>query len=115
MIERLHLSVILLLAAACWGGLLILDGVAVSISWLRPLTIVVGILLVLLAGFDLVLWRVSLLQGWFVKRPVIHGTWRATIRSNWIDPETGDRVGPIAGYMAIRQTFSSLSLRRMTE
>ena len=42
MIERLYLSTVLLVAAVIWGIFLILDGVAVSISWLHHLSVVTG-------------------------------------------------------------------------
>ena len=115
MIPRIHLSTILLLAAFIWGVLLMVaGGVAVSISWLRYLSTVTGALLFLLGAFDVWLWRLPFLQGWFVRRPSIGGTWRTVVRSNWIDPSTGERIEPVEGYMAIRQTYSSLSLRLMT-
>lgn len=113
MISRVHLSTILLFAALIWGVLLIIGGVAVSISWLRPLSTVTGIVLLVLIAFDMRLWRLSFLRGWFVKRPDIHGTWRAVLRSDWID-STGKATDPIEGYLVARQTFSSLSLRLMT-
>ena len=115
MISRIHLSTILLLAALIWGILLIvLGGVVVSISWIRHLSTVTGVLLLLLSAFDIWLWHLPILQGWFVKRPDIRGTWETTIRSNWIDPSTGKGIGPIKAYMAVRQTYSSLSMRLMT-
>ena len=114
MIERVHLSVVLLAAAAIWGVLLVLDGVVVSLSWLRHLSLVVGVILLLLSAFDLFLWRIPALHPWFVRRPNLRGTWRATLRSNWVEPSSGVTVAPIEGYMAISQTFSRLSLRLMT-
>lgn len=35
----------------------------------KPFSTVVGVVAFLLAAFDLFLWRLSWLQGWFVKRP----------------------------------------------
>lgn len=115
MIERLHLSAILLTAAVVWALLLLLQGVAVSPTWIRPFSTVIGVLMLLLAAFDLWLWRFNILQGWFVKRPVLTGTWRAEIRSNWVDPSTGARIAAIAGFMVVHQTFSRLSLCLMTD
>jgi hypothetical protein len=114
MIERLHLSAIILTAAVVWGVLLLLQGLPVSPSWFQPFSKVVGVLMILLAAFDLWLWRLPFLQGWIVKRPNLSGTWRAEVRSEWIDPETGQQKAPIAGFMVIRQTFSTLSLRQIT-
>lgn len=112
--SEIQLSAVLLVAAVVWGFLLLIDGVAVSIAWLRPLSTVSGTLVFLLAAFDLWLWRLPILRGWFVKRPDVTGTWWGTIKSNWIDPSTGKQIGPIEGCVVIHQTFSALSMRLMT-
>ena len=114
MLNRLHLSVILLLAAAIWGTMLVVEGVAVSGTWFRPFSTVVGVLLLLLVAFDLWAWRLRFLQGWFVPRPDIRGTWRVELHSDWKDPTTKEVVAPIAAYLVVRQTFSTLSLRMLT-
>jgi hypothetical protein len=64
-------------------------------------------------AFDLWLWKLPFLR-WFVKRPVIDGTWKVEIQSNWIDPSTSQPIEPIMAFMAIRQTLSTLSMRLMT-
>lgn len=114
MLQRLHLSVILLLAAAIWGVMLVIEGVAISGKWFRPFSTVVGGVLLLLVAFDLWAWRLRLLQGWFVPRPDIRGTWRVELRSDWKDPESGQTIAPISAYMVVRQTFSMLSVRLLT-
>jgi hypothetical protein len=115
MIERLHLSAIILFAAIIWGALLLLDGVAVSPEMIHPFSRVVGVTLILLSAFDLWLWRLPMLRGWLVKRPMLDGTWRGEIRSNWIDPDTGAQNRPIFGFMVVRQSFSRISLCLITE
>lgn len=114
MLSRLHLSAILLAAAALWAVLLILDGVAVAGSWFRPFSTVVGVLLLLLVAFDLWAWRLRFLHGWFVPRPDLRGTWRVDLQSDWEDPSTGKPIGPITAYLVVRQTFSTLSIRMLT-
>ncbi len=115
MISKTHLSTIIFFAAIIWGVLLVvLSGVAVSVSWLRHVSTVTGILLLFLSGFNMWLWRLPFLQGWFVKRPIIRGSWQAIIRSNWVDPSTGKGIEPIDGFMIIRQTYSLLSLHLLT-
>lgn len=114
MLSRLHLSAILLIAAALWGGMLIFDGVAVNGTWFRPFSTVVGVLLLLLVIFDIWAWRWRLLHGWFVPRPDLRGTWRVELQSNWKNPENNVGVGPIVAYLVIRQTFSTLSVRMLT-
>jgi hypothetical protein len=114
-IEKLHLSAIIFTAAVIWGVLLIVEGVPVSPSWFHPFSQVVGAVMILLTAFDLWLWRLPFLQGWMVKRPNVTGTWRAEVRSEWVDPDTQQRRPPIPGFMVIRQTFSTLSLCLITD
>jgi hypothetical protein len=114
MLSRLHLSALLLVAAALWGGMLVFEGVAVNGTWFRPFSTVVGVLLLLLVVFDIWAWRWRLLHGWFVPRPDLRGTWRVELQSDWKNPATDTGVGPIVAYFVVRQTFSSLSVRMVT-
>lgn len=114
MISRLHLTPIVLLVGAAWLVLLIIDGVAVELRWLRHVTTVVPILLVFLGVFDNWLWKAPWLNGWFTNRPVLCGTWEVALQTEWVDPNTGTTPGPITCYIAVRQTFSTLSMRLMT-
>ncbi len=114
MLSRLHLSAILLVASAIWGGLLLYDGVTIEGSWFHPFSGVVGALVLLLAAFDLWAWRLRFLHGWFVPRPDLRGTWRVELQSDWRDPATDKVIGPIVAYLVVRQTFSTLSVRMLT-
>ncbi|MDP3651116.1 MAG: hypothetical protein Q8R67_05465 [Rhodoferax sp.] len=112
--NRLQISIFLFVAAAIWASLLVIEGVAVQSTWARPFSTVVGVLVLLLLAFDLWLWKIPLLQGWFVYRPNIRGTWRIQLQSNWIDPKTNQGIPSIAAFLVIRQTFSMLSMRLHT-
>jgi hypothetical protein len=70
--------------------------------------------LLFLVAFDLWAWRLRFLQGWFVPRPDIRGTWRVELHSDWKEPTAKEVVAPIAAYLVVRQTFSTLSLRMLT-
>lgn len=115
MISRLHLSVIIGIAVLLWAVMLVLEGVAISASWMRPFSLVIGVLLLILLCFDLWLWRIRILHGWFVKRPFLRGTWKTELISEWKDPKTGVCTEPIDAYLVVRQTFSRLSLRLYTK
>lgn len=111
---RLHISAFLLVAAVLWGGLLVLQGVTVSAAWFRPFSAVVGALVLLLAAFDVFLWRWRWLRPWCVRRPDLNGTWRVILR-----PRPSEQAGvtiaeDIEGFMVVRQTYSALSMRLMT-
>lgn len=114
MISRLHLSVILLIAAILWGLLLIAQGVVVEATWLKPFSTVIGGVLLLLLAFDKLLWRWELLHGWFVKRPDLQGTWQIELSSQWKDPQTGESPPNITTFLVVRQSFSLISLRMLT-
>lgn len=114
MIAKIHVQFIVGAAAAIWAVLLLIQGVAVEISWFRYYSMVTGTVVLLLMCFDYWLWRLPILQGRVVKRPDLRGTWRAMFRSNWIDPNTGQGIPPREGYVAISQTFSTMTFRLMT-
>jgi len=114
MISRLHFSVVIFLVGIVWMVLLIIDGVAVKLSWLRYLFHATSAVFLLVGAFDMWLWRLPILRKWFVGLPDIRGTWQVVIQSAWRDPETNEVTDPIEGYMAVRQRLSSLSMRLMT-
>jgi len=101
-------------AVAIWAVALLVTGQKLSSDLLRPLSTVTGIVVLLAMAFELWLWKLPFLNGWLVKRPVLTGTWRAELRSNWKDAG-GASIPPIEGYAVIRQTFLNLSLRLLTK
>jgi hypothetical protein len=109
-----YLKAIIYSTVAIWATVLLATGQHLSLGWLRPLSTVTSAVLLLGMAFELWLWKLPLLHGWFVKRPVIEGTWRAQLRSNWKDA-SGAAIPPIEGYVVIRQTLLNLSLRLMTK
>lgn len=110
-----YIKAIIYVAVLAWTVVLYVNHEAIKSAWLQSLSTVITIVLYAVMAFDLWLWKIPLLHGWFVKRPVIDGTWKVEIRSNWKNPATGAGIGPVEGYMVIRQTFSTLSLRLLTE
>lgn len=109
MLNRLHVTTIVGLVAALWAAVLFFSGVDVSASWFKPLNGIAFAVFLLVSLFNNVLWRWPILHGWFVKRPDLRGTWRVTLTPR------NDPDNPILAYMAIRQTYSSLTMRLMTD
>ncbi len=112
MLSKSLLSIIVFFASLFFLLLLVVDGVAIKISWLRFVPLFVTILMLLLSAFDLFFWRIF--PEKLTKRPRIYGTWQGTIQSKWTDRDTGEQISPIECYIVIRQTFSKLSYRQMT-
>ena len=114
MISRLHLSALLAVAAVVGGAVLVINGAAVRLEWLGAVSATVTVVSLALLAFQHWIWRWRLLHGWFVEVPDLRGTWRITLKSDWVDPETKKRPADIEGYLAVRQTYTNLSLRLMT-
>jgi hypothetical protein len=77
----------------------------------------------LLKSVSAVSWAVVLLLliydrwGWrfwpfrlITSRPVLHGTWKAELRSNWVDPQTGKPIPPKDVYVVVSQTYSTIAV-----
>src|ERR1700733_1854033 len=109
-----YIKAIIYVAVLAWTVVLYVNHQAIRSSWLQPLSTVITVVLYAVMAFDLWLWKLPFLHSWFVKRPVIDGVWKVEIRSNWKDPATGAVTSPVEGYMVVRQTFSSLSMRLLT-
>jgi hypothetical protein len=102
------------LVVAVWALVLFVSGQRISSGFLRPLATVTSVTAYLFMFFELWLWRLPFLHPLLIKRPVIDGSWRAEIISNWKNSD-GSSLPPIEGYVVIRQTLFDLSLRLMTK
>lgn len=114
MFTRLQITAALAVATAAWGATLYLQGVTPSWQHLAPFTTVVGVLAVVAMVMEHWLWRHALFRGWLFDRPDLRGTWKVSIHSEWIDPRTSLKAGPITGYAGITQTLSTLQIHLMT-
>ena len=110
-----YVKAIIYTAVAVWAIILLVTGQQLTSDLLRPLSTVTSVVVLLAIAFELWLWKLPFLHGWMVKRPVIEGTWRAELRSNWKDPATGAVIPPVEGYVVIRQSLLNLSLRLLTK
>jgi len=104
---------IIYLTVFVWTGFLYIHGQTLESSYLKPLSTVTSIVIVIGMAFDFYLWRLPGFR-WLVKRPVVDGSWRVELQSNWINPATNEGIPPIEAFMVITQTLSSLSMRLMT-
>jgi hypothetical protein len=114
MFTRLQITVALGVATLFWWIVLQVQGAPVSWQHLAPFTAVVSVLVLVALAMELWLWRLRPLQGWLFNRPDLRGTWKVTIQSEWVNPETGERIPPITGYAGIEQTLSKLQVHLMT-
>ncbi|MBC2858364.1 hypothetical protein H7H34_04875 [Stappia sp. 28M-7] len=112
--NRLSVSTLLIIATMVWGVSLWILGIELTWDHAKPYSLTVVVLTSAVWVFDRYLWKIWPVSV-FCKRPNLNGTWQATLQSSYADPETAKKAHPIEGYAAIRQTFSSMSIRLMTE
>ncbi len=115
MLTRLHITILLAAAAVIWAVTLTVRDVPITADLLIPYGVAVSALTLLCVGFDRWFWRFGVFKGWLVQRPSLQGTWQVSLQSSWIDPGTNQQIGPIACFMVIRQTFSTLTVRLYTK
>jgi len=114
MLNRTHITLLVILSAAVWGISLWALSVPLNFEHSKPFAITVGVISFLSIAFDRWLWKWRIFRGWLVNRPVINGTWAATLKSDW--EGSGTKNGKtIPGKMAIQQTFSKLTARLYTK
>lgn len=111
---RNQITAFLTLSVAFWIALLVWRGVPVTREMLLPFSTVVSAVSLVLLLFDRWAWHWIVFRGWLIKRPYMDGTWRAELVSDWVVPTTGSVVAPVEGFMVVRQTASTLSLRLFT-
>jgi hypothetical protein len=115
MISRIHISSFIALTIIVWLFALWIQGQPVlSMNFLKPFSLVVGVISFIVWIFNKYGWAWKIFQNWYVKRPDLRGTWLTELKSDWINPETNERVSTIICYMVVRQTLTSLSMRLIT-
>ena len=116
MLTRLHISSFVGLTIAVWLFALWVQGSPIlSLEFVKPFSIVVGIIFSVAAFFNKSAWAWPIFQGWYVKRPDIRGMWKVELVSDYVDEETNKPIPAIEAYAAVRQSLNSLSLRLMTK
>ena len=114
MIDRVQVSALIAVPLASVAVSLVLADEPPSWNWVKSFGGAVSATVSAIALFDRWAWKLRLLQGWFVKCPILVGHWTFAIESLWIDPETRRRRDPIEAKVTIRQTYTRLHLRLET-
>jgi SMODS-associating 2TM, beta-strand rich effector domain len=113
-VSRGRVQLILSIAVVVWGGLLFAEGVHLTSRLLQPYSVAVGAVVLVLAGYNRWLWRWSWLRWLPGTPPVLHGTWRGTLTSNYIPPGGATQIPPIEVFLTVTQTASTLSIGLLT-
>jgi hypothetical protein len=101
--------VVIVLAAGTW----ITSG-KVDTGWMRYFSAAVLIATLILAAWDLWLWRLGLVQRIPGVPRCVRGTWQGTLTSFWIDPATGTSPQPKTVYLVVHQTATLVTVKLFT-
>lgn len=93
-----------------------LNGDAVNLSfWFECITRSVTVISTFLLLFSTLLWKITALQGWLVLVPNLNGIWEGTLESDWVNPETNKKTGPIKATLTIKQSLFHVSCVMKTD
>ena len=101
--------------AIAWALALVVAGVALPPGFFKPVSGIATTMGTLVLAFDRWAWRWSIWRQWLVRRPNIGGSWLVELASNWIDPSSVQQVPAKGACLVVRQTYSSLSIRLLTD
>ena len=114
MVTSTQIRVLVGLVLVAWLAIALAQGQPPSTRLFTSFSYVVSAVSIVVLLWDRWLWAFRVFRPWLTTRPDLRGTWKGQLLSNWIDPGTGERGGPIEAYLVIRQTYSSIDMRLFT-
>lgn len=115
MIHKALIQVVATTVVLVFAVGIILSGDQVKSSWLNSYSYAVTAATITLALWNHWIWRWT----WVQKLPrvprSIRGTWRGTVASAWIDPETGQSPPPKPVFLVVRQSATTISAVLLTD
>lgn len=85
------------------------------VEWLAPITPAVTVAFAGLWLFDRFIWRWPLVRR-LTGRPVLDGTWHGELASDWVNPQTDQRIPADPDvFLVVRQSFWRISVRMYTK
>lgn len=101
-------------AIAAWFLLLLAFDVPIAEGLLKPVSIVLTLVSVTLFVFEHWAWRWRWVN-WAVFRPNMVGTWKGTLKSSYVDPDTGKAADVQQVFLVVEQNYTELHLRLLTQ
>lgn len=114
MVGHRPLTLLVYITCAVFALALLGEGVAVGFDKLGVVERVAGVVTVLAVAMERWLWHWPLFRGWLVSIPDVRGTWQGTLRSSWVNPDTGRALEDRVVYLVVRQTLTTLTARLIT-
>ncbi len=96
------------IAALVSAGIILATGGTVSVNTAKALASASSVVILVLLAFDRWLWRLPGIRR-LHKRPVLHGTWKAELRTNYEERNHEQ----IECYLVVDQTYSRICARML--
>lgn len=113
MVSKTQTKIAVGIAAVVWFLVALFTGEGVSTTALRTVTLAGSIATILLLLYDRFIWKWSVVRA-FTGKPVVAGTWRGTLQSDYMRPGESAPVAPISTVIRVKQTNSTLSVTLFT-
>lgn len=110
MVQVVAAVVVAVFALGIWAS-----GDKVSVGWLKFFSAAVFAAVAALALWDHWLWKVSWIQRSRKVPRDLNGTWKGSLASFWVDPETDQQIPEKDAYLVVRQTASTISVKLLTD
>ncbi|MBV9872122.1 MAG: hypothetical protein JO214_16020 [Frankiaceae bacterium] len=112
--ETARTRVIIGITAAVWFVVALVSGPeGVAEVSLRAFSLAASVVTILLLLYEKWLWRWKAVR-YFTKKPLLEGTWRGTLKSDYVPPGKSEPVPPIPTVIRIRQTDTTLFVTQFT-
>jgi hypothetical protein len=114
---KTYIWVIVISTIAIWAAVLLVFEIELtgSVEALKKLPLVVTIEAGIWLVFTQWAWKQNIFQSWLVAEPIVQGTWKGTLKSTWVNPETGVAPDPIPIVFSIKQDFYNISCSIYTQ
>ncbi len=115
MASRARVQLIAAVVVAVFAGGIWLTGGQLNSQWLRFYSAAVFVATLALTLWEAFIWRLPPIQRINAVPRNVRGTWKGTLTSLWINPETSTSPPPKTVYLVIRQQASSVSVTLLTD
>ncbi|MFD0672652.1 hypothetical protein [Cohnella sp. GCM10027633] len=108
---KLYLWATLVISVLIWSLLLLVYQIKLEFSSavFKQVPTVITLDLVIWSLFIKYGWKMKIFKGWLVQIPILQGTWRGELQSNWINPDTKQTLPSIPILLVIRQSFLTIN------
>jgi hypothetical protein len=111
--SKVRLDVLIWFLIAVWVCLLLVLDVPIPEGFTKPASMVLLLLTLLPFVFNHWAWRWKWVN-WIAQRPDLVGTWKGTLKSNYVDPDSGKVTPARDVFLIVHQTNENLHLRLLT-